>query len=172
MNQTPFLLSALALLCMTAPLKTMAEAAPAYVSKHESSPDDRQAIEKVLSTYTQSVSTGDEAAFESLLLDANVPFSSTNELVEPRADAQHVETRRYQRFRDAVFGSGKHYTQHFYNVHIEQDGVLAQASLDFVTREAGSNQGGYGFKTLQLVKLQGHWKIASEFYTVRSLPER
>jgi len=54
---------------------------------------------------------------------------------------------------------------------IEQDGVLAQASLDFVTRVTGSKQGGYGFKTLTLVKVQGHWKIASEFYTAFSLPE-
>jgi hypothetical protein len=165
-----FTLPVLVFLVLTTAPNAMAEDAPSYVGRHASSPEDHRAIEAVLSTYAHSVSTGNQAAFEALLLDVGIPFSSTNELVGPRADPEHLDTRRYPRFREAVFGSGKHYTQQFYNVHIEQDGVLAQASLDFVTREKGSSGGGYGFKTLQLVKVQGHWKIASEFYTAQSLP--
>jgi hypothetical protein len=166
-----FILPGLVFLVMATPPGAVAEDAPSYVSRHSSSSEDRRAIEAVLSTYTHAVSTGDQAAFEALLLDVGIPFSSTNEVVGPRGDPQHLDTRRYARFREAVFGSGKHYTQRFYNVRIEQDGVLAHASLDFVTRETGTNRGGYGFKTLQLMKVQGHWKIASEFYTVQSLPE-
>jgi ketosteroid isomerase-like protein len=163
-------LPALVVLAMSASMSVTAEPAPSYVGNHEHSPDDRRAIEAVLSTYTQAVNTGDEAAFEALLLDKDIPFSSTDELVGPRADSIHVDTRHYRRFHDAIFGSGKHYTQQFYNVRIEQDGVLAQASLDFMTRESGSPKGGYGFKTLQLLKVQGRWKITSEFYTARALP--
>jgi hypothetical protein len=67
-----------------------------------------------------------------------------------------------------VFHSGRHFQQSFSKVHIEQDGALAQVSLDFVTREGDG--GGIGWKTLQLVKTAGGWKIASELFTVRNLP--
>jgi len=166
------LLSGLALLAATTPLPGAAaqEAPPAYLSQHETHADDIQAIQKLLTTYTTSVTNGDEAAFEALLLNDQVPFSSTGELVGPQADTEHVDTRRYSGFRQAIFASGVQYTQQFYNVHIEQDGVLAQVSLDFVTKDAKSGRGGYGWKVLQLLKAQGQWKIASEFYTARSLP--
>jgi len=166
------LISGLALLAATAPLPgaTAQEAPPAYLSQHETHADDIRAIRKLLTTYTTSVTNGDEAAFETLLLNDQVPFSSTNELVDPKADAHAVDTRRYSRFRQAIFASGVRYTQQFYNVHIEQDGVLAQVSLDFVTKEAESGRGGYGWKVLQLLKIRGQWKIVSELYTAHSLP--
>jgi hypothetical protein len=165
------LLSGLALLAATtSSCAAVPEEAPAYLSQHETHVDDTQAIQTLLATYTTSVTNGDEAAFETLLLNDQVPFSSTDELVGPRAAAGPVDTRRYAGFRQAIFGSGTQYTQQFYNVHIEQDGALAQVSLDFVTKDARSGQGGYGWKVLQLLKVQGQWKIASEFYTGRSLP--
>ena len=165
------LLSSLALLAATTPIGAMARAAPpAYLSRHETHPGDIQAIRNLLKAYTTAMANGDQAAFESLLLNDQVPFSSTDELVDPKADAGHVDTRHYSGFRQAVFASGVRYTQQQYNVHIEQDGDLAQVSLDFVTRTAKSGQGGYGWKVLQLIKTQGRWKIASELYTAHALP--
>ena len=163
-------LSGMALLAAMAPLAAMADAGPAFLRKHETNSADHQAIEKLLATYTTSLTNSDEAAFEALLIDDQVPFSSTDEIVGRGGDAQPVVTRNYQSFRKSVFESGVRYTQHFYNVHIDQDGPLAQVSLDFLTRETKGERGSYGWKTLQLVKLQGQWKIASELYTVRSLP--
>lgn len=163
-------LHAMALLLAIAPLAAMAEDGPAYLRKHEATIEDHQAIAKLLDTYTASVTKGDEAAFEALLIDDQVPFSSTGEITGHGADGQAVTTRNYQRFRKSVFESGVRYTQHFYNIRIDQDGPLAQVSLDFITQETKSGKGGYGWKTLQLLKVQGHWKIASEFYTARALP--
>ena len=161
----------LAGLALSVSMTVTAEESPSYLGQHENSPDDRRAIETVLSTYAQSVSTGNEVAFESLLLGPDIPFAATRYLDGADVDPLHVDTHRYHEFRDAVFRSGKHYSQTFHNVRIEQDGVLAQVSLDFITRVTGTRQGGYGFKTLQLVKVGGHWKIASEFYTAHSLPD-
>ena len=144
--------------------------APTYLSKHETSAADEAAIRAALTSYTTAVSTGDQKAFEALLLNDQVPFSSTSSAVGPKADPQTVETRRYSEFRKAVFESGVRYSQQFYNVRIEQDGPLALASLDFVTRETETGRGGYGFKTIQFLKVQGQWRIASEFYTGRALP--
>jgi type IV pilus biogenesis protein CpaD/CtpE len=149
---------------------TPRETAPAYLGQHRTTTDDIRAIESLLETYTTSVTNADKAAFEALLLNEEVPFSSTDELVTPRAGAQSTDTRRYQRFRKAVFESGVRYTQHFYNVHIQQDGDLAQVSVDFITQETQSGRGGFGWKLLQLLKIDGRWKIASEIYTVRGLP--
>ena len=55
-------------------------------------------------------------------------------------------------------------------MRILQDGALAQVSLDFVTVAAGTDQGGYGWKTLELLKVAGTWRIASEFFTAYGLP--
>ena len=153
-----------------APSAALAQKAPAFLSQHETSVADRQAIEKLLDTYTTSVTNGDEAAFEALLLDDQVAFSGTYEFTNPGADGARVVTQHYRRFRESIFASGKRYTQHFYNVHIDQDGILAQVSLDFITQETQTGRGGYGWKTIQLLKIRGHWKIASEFYTAKTLP--
>ena len=56
-----------------APFATTAQEAPAFLSQHESSAEDRRAIEKLLDTYTTSVTNDDQAAFEAQLLDDQVP---------------------------------------------------------------------------------------------------
>lgn len=137
---------------------------------HQTNAEDIRAIEKVLETYTTSVTNGDKATFEAVLLNEAIPFSSTDELAAPGAIERNIDTRRYPQFRKAVFESGGRYTQRFDNVQIKQDGALAQVSLDFITKETKSGSGACGWKTLQLLKSQGRWKIASEFYTVRALP--
>ncbi len=160
---------ALILCCLNFPLAVPAQDKPSFIGKHTASPQDKQAIEQLLHSYTAAVTDGNEAAFTSLLLNADVPFTATAD-VTAGADPQHLETRHFGQFRQAVFLSGKHYKQSFYNVRIDQDGPLAQVSLDFLTKVPGSGQGGYGWKVLQLLKVQGQWKIASEFYTAYPLP--
>jgi aryl-alcohol dehydrogenase-like predicted oxidoreductase len=168
--QSQNFLAAAVLLLATASLA--AQEAPSFLSSHHSSPEDKQAIEQVLSAYTNSVSTGDEKTFAALLLDEKIPFMATSSLDGGDAGGKRLDTRQYDDFRQAVFASGKKYEQHFYHVRIEQDGKLAQASLDFVTKESKSQKGTYGWKVLQFLKVDGAWKIASEFYTAYSLPKR
>jgi hypothetical protein len=106
------LFSVLAVLGMAAPLgASPREAAPAYLSQHQTNAEDIRAIGKLLETYTTSVTNADQAAFEALLLNEEVPFSSTDELATPHADGQSIDTRRYRRFRQAVFDSRVRYTQ-------------------------------------------------------------
>ena len=144
---------------------------PGVVGKHQNDPGETFAIEHLLSVYTKSVSDGNEAAFSSILLNDRVPFSSTDELHLAKADPLHVQMSHYSDFKHIVFESGRHFEQTFYNVRIEQDGDLAQVSLDFVTKDTRTHSGGYGWKSLTLLKVKGLWKIASEFYTVYSLPQ-
>ena len=164
----------LTMLSMIAALSLMlcpaiAREIPPGATKHAVSAEDQQAIKQLLATYTHAVSTGDEAAFSGILLNAKIPFFSTDGLAQWSASPQPPDTSQYQGFRDAVFRSHQHFTQRFYNVNIEQDGELASVSLDFVTLLAGTQRGSYGWKTLQLIKVAGTWKIASEFYSAYSL---
>lgn len=142
---------------------------PAYIGQHHATPADRVAIEQLLATYTRSVTNRDEAAFESLLLDKNIPFASTG-IVGTNGDAAAIDTRRYAGFNAAVFHSDARRKQTFHNIRIEQDNDLAQVSLDFMNVSTDDGSVSYGWKLLQLLKVRGQWKIASELYTVYAAP--
>ena len=130
---------------------------------HRSNDGDRRAIEALLANYTRCVTQGDEAGFRDMLLDDRIPFSDV--ATTPATNAP-VDLRQYEAFRKAVFASGQHFRQRFSNIHIEQNGPLAQVSLDFVTeRVSGKPESAAGWKVLQLVKIGDRWKIASELYT-------
>jgi hypothetical protein len=144
---------------------------PQGLGRHTQSADDRKAIEEVLATYTRSVSTSDEPSFEALLLNEDVTFTSADVVERPNVATGAPDLRHYKDFRHSVFESGQHLQQQFFNVKIEQDGPLAQVSLDFVTLLRDTQRGGYGWKVLQLLKVQGKWKIVSEIYTAYSLNE-
>ncbi|MEO8924366.1 MAG: hypothetical protein ABI330_16300, partial [Caldimonas sp.] len=55
------------------------------------------------------------------------------------------------------------FTQRFKDVRIQQDGNLATVTLVFINTRPQSES--WGWKALQLLKVDGVWKIASEFYT-------
>jgi hypothetical protein len=121
---------------------------------------DRQAIQVLLATYTRAVSTKDRRLFETLLLNQEIPFSSAGAATSAadRTDG----SRNYPSFRKGVF-EREAFTQRFKDIHIEQGGALANVTLVFINNRAGSEA--WGWKTMQLLKIDGHWKIASEFYT-------
>ena len=161
----------IAVLLCAAVLSTSVDAAapPVDFGAHESSGADRAAIERVLAAYTDAVRRGDEAAFKALLLNDHLSFSGVGGVLH--SDGAHpFDPHQFKSFDQQIFQSGVKYQQSFYNVHILQDGPLAQASLDFVTQEAANRRGGWGWKVLQLVKVDGRWKIASEFFTGHPLP--
>lgn len=136
-----------------APLGAMAAPIPAAF---ESVGEDRKAIEALLDTYTKAVSGKDQALFETILLNKEIPFSDIGSAVKGTG------TQHYESFRKGVF-EGPAFTQRFQDVHIDQDGALANVSLVFVNTAAQGTS--WGWKTLQLLKIGGQWKIASEFYT-------
>src|SRR5205085_11439699 len=116
----------------------------------ESTGEDRQAIEALLDTYTRAVSTKDQALFETLLLDKQIPFSDVASAIE--APAGTATTNHYEAFRRGVFG-GPPFTQTFQQIHISQDGPLAQVSVVFVNSSPEGSS--WGWKTLQLLKASG-----------------
>lgn len=127
---------------------------------------DVNAIHALLATYTRSVSQSDRPAFEALLLDPSIPFHGLSDgRFTPRAGAGLGAVQNYAGFRKSVFDSGRQLRQRFYDVTIAHEGDLAQVSLRFETLVVDGG-GGRGWKTLDLLRVGGQWKIASEFYTV------
>ena len=137
--------------------KVNAESIP---TRFAATTDDRKAIKALLETYTKAVSTKDQASFETLLLNKDIPFSDVPSAV--RSEGAAKGTEHYEDFRKGVF-EGPAFTQRFQNVHIQQDGPLADVSLVFVNKDSQGTS--WGWKTLQLLKVGGRWKIASEFFT-------
>jgi hypothetical protein len=159
----PFLLSSLVALSACAQQSLPAK------DPHTANDADRAAIQEVLDNYTHSVNTGDRALFESQLLEPSIPFFGLRGTLKPSFAPNLGSVQQYAGFRAAIFESGKKYKQRFSNVKIESDGDLAQVSLDFETIDVESGSGGQGWKVIQLLRVAGHWKIASEFYTAYPL---
>lgn len=154
---------------LTGAFLALAATADALASTPKDTPaPDHAAIAQVLENYRSAVTRGDEALFLTTLLDDQIPFHAVRDASSPETSLNSQQTRGAAEFLRGVFHSGRRYQQRFDDIRIQQDGTLAQATLRFVTqRDDGS--GGAGWKTLTLVKVGGQWKIASEFYTVRSL---
>lgn len=167
MNNRFSLAAALSILTLLLGLSGCATQTPSPHSGFQMINDqDHQAIQDVLDNYTRSVSTGDQALFESQLLDEKIPFYGLGLKLTPAFKPSLDSVQDYARFRQGVFLSGKQYKQRFFDVTIQQDGDLAQASLTFETTVVESGNSVQGWKILQLLKVAGHWKIASEFWTV------
>jgi hypothetical protein len=144
-------------MCLAASAPAIAAPIP---SGFASAGADRQAIGALLNTYTHAVSSKNEALFETILLNRDIPFSDVPSAV--KAGGATHGTENFESFRKGVF-EGPAFTQHFQDIHIAQDGPLADVSLVFVNDSAHGKS--WGWKTLQLLKVDGAWKIASEFYT-------
>ena len=61
---------------------------------------------------------------------------------------------------------GSPFTQSFRDVRIHQDGPLAQVSLVFVNTRPTESK--WGWKVMQLLRVDDGWKIASEFFTIHA----
>ncbi len=150
-------------LAITLLLSAAATAAP-IPKTFESMPPDRQAIQTLLASYTKAVSTKNQTLFESLLLSKNITFAPAPAGKSPITS---TELQNYAAFSKGVF-QGAPFSQRFQDVHIAQDGPLANVSLVFVNTMG--NQSSWGWKTMLLLKVQGTWKIASELYTGHRFP--
>ena len=150
-------------MAIVAALASTASHAAPIPAHFESDGADRAAIVTLLDTYTAAVSSKNEALFETLLLNKTIPFSSVTSAVG--SSGAEGGTQNYDSFQKGVF-QGTPFTQRFQDVHILQDGLLANVSLVFVNTADGTSN--WGWKTLQLLKVDGRWKIASEFYTNHS----
>ena len=161
-----FLVVTFLLLCTAHAQGTpLANAIKTATTRNEPKEQDEVAIRKLLANYTTSLSTGNRAAFESQLLDLNIPFSYVKGGAGAVRNPSLATFQDYAGFKKIIFDSGRRYQQRFSHIKIEQVGNLAQVSLDYQTALQGDQYEGVGWKVMQLIKINGQWKIASEFFT-------
>jgi hypothetical protein len=131
----------------------------AHVASASAATDDRRAIADLLDAYSMAVTRKDRAAFETLLLSPDIPFSY---VPTAPAGSDAAAWRNYDDFRRGVF-KGPAFTQRFRDVTIRQHGALADVDLVYVNTDAHGSHAGW--KTMQLLKVDGRWRVASEFFT-------
>lgn len=144
-------------------LMTPAQNQPPEAAWNSPSAQENQSINALLTTYTSSVSDGNSQRFESQLLDLKIPFAGV--WGNMAASANLATVQDYAGFKKSIFESGKKFKQRFSNIKIEQMGPVAQVSLDYETALKESSYDGKGWKVMHLLKVDGQWKIASEFFT-------
>lgn len=155
-----FRASAISALTLISALSILPAYAAPIPANFDSVGGDKKAIEQLLEEYTTAVSTKDQARFETLLLNRSIPFSDVGSAIAAKGAGSGAQN--YESFRKGVF-EGDPFEQRFQDIKIQQDGPLAEVSLVFVNSTA--TESSWGWKTMQLLKVEGRWKIASEFFT-------
>jgi ketosteroid isomerase-like protein len=147
---------------------------PAYIGQHASTPEDTQAINKVIDDFKAAIKTRDVQLLTSLMMNENLLWASPPPPQVMKAFLQkHPEVKGFPEgafqgfrgFRDFIASSKVPVEEKFYNVRITQDANLAWVMFDYEFVEGGRTTN-YGVETWQMMKdADGQWKIASVFWS-------
>jgi ketosteroid isomerase-like protein len=163
----------LALLATSLFLSSAADAAPAYIGKHFSTPQDTRAINKVVEDFQTAIKTKDRKLLSTLVLNSNILFDSPMN-PEDIAFVRNVHDTTfdglraggYNEFARVIGMSKEALEEKFYNVKITQDGNVAWVMFDYEFIRDGKTQN-YGIETWQMMKVgDDSWKIASVMWTM------
>lgn len=151
---------------------------PSHVGRHESSPNDTEAILQLTRDFQAALIGKDAKKLSALLLNSSILFSSpaSPALVRKRREAGQaafngVDPAGASAFLDFVATSAEAIEEKFYNIKITQDGHLAWVMFDFDFLEAGKVEN-HGLEVWQLVKTgDGTWKILSVVWSSHGRPK-
>jgi ketosteroid isomerase-like protein len=165
----------LAVLLGSAMLSAVAAAdkPPAYIGQHTSTPQDLQAINKVIDDFQVALKTKNTKLLSTLVLNSNILFDAPG---SPRdiAFAHEKYDTTYDGLRAGGYNSFARFIseakgtveEKFYNIKITQDANLAVVMFDYEFLEDGKAQN-YGIEVWQMMKVaDGKWKIASVMWTM------
>jgi ketosteroid isomerase-like protein len=150
--------------------------APAYIGRYTSTPQDTQAINKVISDFQLAIKTKDRKLLSSLVLNSGILFDSPLSpediaWVNDKHDVSYngIRAGGYGDFARFIGSAKEAIEEKFYNVKITQDGHVAWVMFDYEFVIDGKTQN-YGIETWQMMKAaDGKWKIASVMWTMNRL---
>jgi ketosteroid isomerase-like protein len=153
-------------------------AAPAHIGRYTSTPQDLQAINKVIDDFQAGIRKKDTRAISTLLLNSNILFDAPAgpkdiAMVRGKYDATFDGLRAggYTEFARFIEDSKDAVEEKFYNIKITQDKNLAWVMFDYEFLVDGKAQN-YGVETWQMMKVaEGSWKIASVMWTTNRPPK-
>ncbi|MET0858165.1 MAG: hypothetical protein ABWY27_15540 [Telluria sp.] len=154
----------------------LAADAPAYIGRHASTPQDTQAINKVISDFQVAIKTKDRKLLSTLVLNSNILFDSPLSpediaYVRDKHDVTFdgVRAGGYGEFARFIGSAKEEIEEKFYNIKITQDGHVAWVMFDYEFVIGGKTQN-YGVEAWQMLKaVDGQWKIASVMWTMNRL---
>lgn len=157
-----------------------AEAAitPAHIGRHISTPQDTQAINKVIADFQLALKTKDTRLLSTLVLNSNILFDAPGTVRDVAFAHEKYDTTYdglraggYHSFARFIEDSKQSVEEKFYNVKITQDGNVAWVMFDYEFLEGGKAQN-YGVEMWQMMKVAGDkWKIASVMWTMNHPPK-
>jgi ketosteroid isomerase-like protein len=151
---------------------------PAYIGRHTSTPQDTQAINKVIEDFQVALKTKNTRLLSTLVLNSNILFDAPGSpkdvaFAHEKYDTTYDGLRAggYNDFARFI-GSAKESTEEkFYNVKITQDGNVAWVMFDYEFLLDGKPQN-YGVEMWQMMKVaDDKWKIASVMWTMNRPPK-
>jgi ketosteroid isomerase-like protein len=146
---------------------------PAYIGRRVSTPEDTQAIRKVIDDFQAAIRTKDVQLLTSLVVGENLLWASPpppQVIREMKGKlGQDFNGLREGAFRDFArfIGSSKvPVEEKFYNVQITQDANLAWVLFDYEFVQDGRATN-HGVETWQMMKsAEGQWKIVSVVWSM------
>jgi ketosteroid isomerase-like protein len=149
---------------------------PSYIGHTTSTPEDTQAIRKVIDDFQGAIKTKNVQLLSSLMLDEDLLWASPpppERLREARdkmgANFKGIPPGMFRGFSKFIAESKVPVEERFYNVRITQDANVAWVMFDyeFVMDNRPTN---HGIETWQMMKgPDGTWKIASVFWSTHML---
>jgi ketosteroid isomerase-like protein len=153
-------------------------AAPAHIGRHTSTPQDTQAINKVIDDFKAGIKTKNVKLLSSLLLNSNILFDAPGSprdmaFAHEKYDTTYDGLRAggYAEFARFIETSKGAVEERFYNVKITQDTNVAWVMFDYEFLVDGKAQN-YGVETWRMMKVaDDKWKIASVMWTTNRPPK-
>jgi hypothetical protein len=152
-------------------------AAPAYIGRHTSTPQDTQAINRVIDDFQVAIKTKNTRLLSSLVLNSNILFDAPGSPKDIASAHEKYDTTYdglraggYGNFARFIGSSKEAVEEKFYNVKITQDLNVAWVMFDYEFLVDGKAQN-YGVETWQMMKVaDDKWKIASVMWTMNRVP--
>jgi ketosteroid isomerase-like protein len=154
-----------------------AASAPAHIGRYTSSPQDKQAINKVIEDFQVALKTKNTKLLSTLVLNSNILFDAPGTpkdvaFARDKYDTTYDGLRAggYHSFVNFIESTKETTEEKFYNVKITQDGNVAWVMFDYEFLMGGKAQN-YGVEMWQMMKVaDGKWKIASVMWTMNRPP--
>jgi hypothetical protein len=151
---------------------------PVYVGRHQSSPEDVNAIMQLTKDFRAAVTDKNVKQLSTLMFSSNILFASpasaaTVKTINDKEDVNFdgVPSGGYGRFAQFLGSTRASLEERFYNINITQDGYLAWVIFDFEFVQ-DSKVARYGVEAWQVVKTTGDkWKILSVVWSSHDAPK-
>jgi ketosteroid isomerase-like protein len=146
---------------------------PAYIGRRVSTPEDTQAISKVIDDFQVAIRTKDVKLLTSLVVGENLLWASPpppQVIREMKGklgpDFNGLREGAFRDFARFIGSSKVPVEEKFYNVQITQDANLAWVMFDYEFVQDGRTTN-HGVETWQMMKsADGEWKIVSVVWTM------